>query len=335
MLTRLLLKRAKATFRREVESYLEYLGANTPEELGMILATTWLTRQSLLTEAPAGLAFPSRPLDGLPDPQLGSEAYLSHYHNALGALQQQARAAKTPKSVVLSSGVVVWKLSIRSVLFPELLASGRRVWSELRRGIESWESALDAIFAEPHTPEEISALVYFPAALCPWASDDDLPGACRAAVPADATLPADPAKSPESTNTTPGAFSDQAKVRRIAESFVSMSLATETMSRDAEVSEWSAPERALLASFVLGVSDAVAQSMRLDNDSTLAIYTSICSRHLGTDAEAMEIMANAGAEERDAVVRASGQACMDFIGKGDATAPLVLHKLLRDQHRNT
>jgi len=163
------LKKLLRTLHSEAVAYLDFLSVGTDSEMAEILSAALGTRLYLDITPVEGLPFPHDLVDGVvPHGSLINSPYI-RYHNALGRIQQATAHSMDTDAIMLRSGATVWKMSLRGFTYPELFASARRIWAELRRGEADLgtDPDLRGFLNGARDPDDLLRTLY-PAALCPW-----------------------------------------------------------------------------------------------------------------------------------------------------------------------
>lgn len=93
---------------------------------------------------------------------------ISLYTMQLVQVRKGLQRAPGDGSAYTATGLTILILSLRALANPELFVGGRKIWSELKRGIDGWVEHLEVI--APHVacdPQKIAELWLFPNALAP------------------------------------------------------------------------------------------------------------------------------------------------------------------------
>ena len=170
---RRMLKRLLRTMHSEAIAYLDFLSVGTDREMAEILSAALGTRVYLDIHSVESMPFPHDLVDGIePHGSLINSPYI-RYHNALGRIQQATACSTDVDAILLRSGATVWKMSLRGFTYPELFASSRRIWAELRRG-ESDLAADPDLRGFLHGARDPDVLLrqLYPVSLCPWVSGE-------------------------------------------------------------------------------------------------------------------------------------------------------------------
>ena len=154
--------------RREARPIVEWLQRLTDDEVGAVLGSTSVALHFLLNASPIAADFPEQHFRGSATVDDDACDMILLFNVRLIKIREEINRIGELRADLVASGLTIFVVSFRALACPALMKTGAALWTELRRGVETWFDNLCGLAPElACDPSTVDALWPFPNAFAP------------------------------------------------------------------------------------------------------------------------------------------------------------------------